>query len=221
MIWTQSETIDSSGQMATIKRVKVDLLSCRNEKLGHDIASWSVRRGVTCVGATDWCRKYCYARRGNFMRSKIQTGHQRRYELSQRQDFVDEMIAEIRKRQFTVIRVHVVGDFYSPEYVRKWIQIAEALPHVRFYAYTRAWRQDHMRQSLEELRMLENFVLFASTDESIDGDAPKHWLKSYAGRENVFNYHECNSKCHKCDLCYYNPDHVYFRTRAGKGFAKK
>ena len=34
--------------------------------------------------------------------------------------------------------MHDSGDFYSPKYVNKWVQIAEALPMVKFYAYTKS-----------------------------------------------------------------------------------
>ena len=40
-----------------------------------------------------------------------------------------------------VCRLHVLGDFYSPEYVRKWGDWLERFPALRVFGYT-AWRAE-------------------------------------------------------------------------------
>ena len=48
------------------------------------------------------------------------------------------MIAEIREKRVDILRVHDSGDYYSDKYIDKWVEIAKALPHVRFYSYTKS-----------------------------------------------------------------------------------
>jgi hypothetical protein len=43
---------------------------------------------------------------------------------------------EIIKKKVDFLRVHDSGDFYSNKYFLKWMQIADQLPNVKFYAYT-------------------------------------------------------------------------------------
>lgn len=68
------------------------------------------------------------------------------------------------------VRVHESGDFYSVEYVRKWIAIAsyfqDVAPRLQFYAYTK--RFDHapknrrIAAALRDLAALPNFTLVDS-----------------------------------------------------------
>lgn len=37
-----------------------------------------------------------------------------------------------------IVRVHVSGDFYRPEYLRAWLEVARQRPTVLFYAYTKS-----------------------------------------------------------------------------------
>lgn len=39
------------------------------------------------------------------------------------------------------VRIHDAGDFFSDEYLRAWIQVAQATPDVLFYAYTKEVRR--------------------------------------------------------------------------------
>jgi hypothetical protein len=48
------------------------------------------------------------------------------------------MLEEIIKSQCGAVRIHSSGDFYSRQYLSKWLTIADALPHVHFYAYTKS-----------------------------------------------------------------------------------
>ena len=55
-------------------------------------------------------------------------------------DFVPRMIEEVQRavqRGAKAVRIHDSGDFYSEDYMLSWFRIAEAVPSVRFYAYTK------------------------------------------------------------------------------------
>ena len=90
---------------------------------------------LTCPMA-DGCVKFCYAKKGAYIWSNVKPAFEKRYELSKTNDFVQAMNAEIRKKKPDYVRVHDSGDYYSRAYLKKWIDIANSNPNVRFYSYT-------------------------------------------------------------------------------------
>jgi hypothetical protein len=79
----------------------------------------------------------------------------------------------------TLIRIHVSGDFSSPNYINQWTALVRRNPGVLFWAYTRSWRVAHLLPDLEELRALPNMQLFASMDKSILELPPKGWRRAW------------------------------------------
>ena len=90
---------------------------------------------LTCPMA-DSCVKFCYAKKGAYIWSNVKPAFEKRYQLSKTDKFVDAMNAEIRKKKPDYVRVHDSGDYYSRAYLKKWIDIANSNPNVRFYSYT-------------------------------------------------------------------------------------
>ena len=187
-------------------------------KLGA-IPHFSLPRGITCPGATEWCKKYCYAAKGRHLYSSVRKSRWNNYEISKREDFVEIMVRAIRKLSerlgVRVLRLHEEGDFYSVEYIKKWMRIAEKLPDIHFYTYTRSWRIPELRAALEELRKLPNFTIIASTDP-YTGPAPAGWPE--AGIEKCYNEraarcpHDLDKRitCDKCKLCVKGIVNVWF-----------
>ena len=90
---------------------------------------------LTCPMA-DECVKFCYAKKGAYIWSNVKPAFEKRYQLTKTENFVDAMNNEIRKKKPDYVRVHDSGDYYSPAYLKKWIEIAIHNPDVRFYSYT-------------------------------------------------------------------------------------
>jgi hypothetical protein len=84
------------------------------------------------------CKKFCYARKGFYCYANVAKAQQRRLAATKRPNFADRMVAEIRRDNVKIIRIHDSGDFYSMEYARAWLSIANALPQVKFYSYTKS-----------------------------------------------------------------------------------
>ena len=103
------------------------------------IVTFSLPAVVTCHGA-DKCLKagYCHAGNYNFKSNKDKFAMN--YQASQRADFTDRINAELSEKwTFTqYVRIHPTGDFYSMDYFKKWVTIANDNPHVVFYAYTKS-----------------------------------------------------------------------------------
>jgi hypothetical protein len=104
----------------------------------------------------DECVKFCYAKKGAYIWGNVKPAFERRYELTKTSDFIVEMNAEIQKKKPQYVRVHDSGDYYSREYLQKWIEIAKNNPDVRFYSYT------NMVELLKEITLPENYDIIYS-----------------------------------------------------------
>lgn len=62
------------------------------------------------------------------------------------------------------VRIHDAGDFYDAEYVRKWIEIVQAHPELKFYAYTKTYglTDKKLVAALNDLEKEPNFKLIQS-----------------------------------------------------------
>jgi len=103
------------------------------------IPAYKTKSGkITCPFA-DSCVKYCYAQKGNYTRfPKIAELMEQKYKISKTNTFIPLMNEEIQKKKATHIRIHDSGDFYSPTYLQKWVDIATQNKDVVFYAYTKS-----------------------------------------------------------------------------------
>lgn len=97
----------------------------------------SAKGKLTCPFA-DKCVKYCYAQKGAYTWGNVKPAFERRYEATKRDDFVEIMVEELIKKKVDYLRIHDSGDYYSNNYIYKWFAIANALPNVRFYSYTKS-----------------------------------------------------------------------------------
>jgi len=141
------------------------LLQLGNSKLGRAIHVWSIPAIDTCPGSTELCRNLCYALRHRFRFDSVKRRLAWNLRQSRRIDFVERMIAEIRSSGVLVLRLHVAGDFYDAEYVRKWIAIVKRSPRARFFGYTRSWRIAAIVPALEELASRSAMRLWYSADD--------------------------------------------------------
>lgn len=110
---------------------------------------WNIPAVITCPYRTAMCEKFCYARKAERMYPSCMAARERNYEITQQADFAERMIftirAEMKSRKFAgkkiVFRIHESGDFYSVEYFRKWVKIANAFidnDNIVFLAYTKS-----------------------------------------------------------------------------------
>lgn len=121
----------------------MNLLSNQNTKLKKDgifhfsIPALKSKTGMTtCPGAGE-CAKGCFARQGFYPMSWVQDRAEVSLEATQRVDFIDKIVAEIRQKKVTRLRIHTGGDFYNRRYLQRWFRIIEQCPQVHFYTYTK------------------------------------------------------------------------------------
>jgi len=185
--------------------------------MGKDGKVWAFNLPaiITCT-PTKWClakkgkEQNCYALKGNYKFPKVQKSYRERLELSKKDDFVERMIHEIDKRNPTYFRFHSSGDFYSEEYVKKVIEIAENSPDVLFRTTTR--RRD-LTKIIQELNSLPNFIVRESLDT--ERTTPKMNLPFAALSQldivSKSNSYECKNDCPKCGYyCWGNSVDMHF-----------
>lgn len=140
------------------------LLSKGSTKLGESIFGWALEAGATCPGKTPTCSHWCYASHGRFCTEQMKARNAWRLGQAKKAGFVDRVCDEIFRRGVLILRVHVGGDFFSPKYTQKWIEIAARNPNVKMFAYSRSWRVEKVRPLLYAWGALPNVRLWLSAD---------------------------------------------------------
>jgi len=141
--------------------------------LNFSLPAYKTKSGKTvCPFAKD-CIKYCYAQKGNYTFPSVIKGLNNRYELSKTDEFVPKMNATIILERPTHVRIHDSGDFYSVEYLNKWISIANDNKEVIFYAYTKS-----IKFFINGLKLPKNLKIIFSegskTDNLINVNKHRH-----------------------------------------------
>jgi hypothetical protein len=138
---------------------------------------------ITCPFAGS-CLKLCYAKRGMYRFGNVERALTKRYEASKEENFVQTItdeLTKVKKDKQTYVRIHDSGDFYSPAYFAKWLEIARLNPSVRFYAYTKS------HSFIRGIELPENFDLIFSLgstkDELIDQENERHSKIFYSAEE--------------------------------------
>jgi len=120
------------------RKLKNTSLMNRARILNFSLPAYKTQNNkMVCPFAKD-CVKYCYAQKGNYRYPSVKKGLNNRYELSKKEEFVTIMNANILIERPTHVRIHDSGDFYSVDYLNKWVQIAKDNKDVIFYAYTKS-----------------------------------------------------------------------------------
>src|ERR1700710_70889 len=113
------------------------LLSQGTDKLGGTIFGWSLPAIRSCPGRSAICSRLCYATHGRFATRKVKALMEWRLQQCKKPGFVADMVDELFRRGVLVCRIHVAGDFMTPTYTAKWIEIVQKSQNVKFFAYTR------------------------------------------------------------------------------------
>lgn len=109
----------------------------------------------TCPGALA-CRGICYAKTGFYIMPNVRKAKEYNLNASLQDTFVQDAISDLRRmRKVNTVRIHDAGDYYNQEYFNKWCQIAQALPHIIFYSYTKALHLD-MSSKPDNLRITQS-----------------------------------------------------------------
>jgi hypothetical protein len=145
---------------------------------------------IVCPFADD-CIKFCYAQKGAYVWSNVNAAFQKRYDATKSDDFVFAAVEELQRNKADYVRIHDSGDFYSPEYLNKWIAIAQLLPQVRFYAYTKSFGL------VRSADIPDNMCFIFSTGSKLDfslNEQEERHAKIFESRERLLEerYVDCS-----------------------------
>lgn len=143
------------------------------------------RTGRLICAFADKCLSLCYAKKGFYNMPAVENALSNRYDASKEENFVSRITSELAKvkpGKQVYIRIHDSGDFYSPAYFAKWLEIARLNPSVRFYAYTKSHSFIRGKFAIPENFDLI-FSLGSKNDELINQESERHSKIFYSMEE--------------------------------------
>jgi hypothetical protein len=134
--------------------------------------------GLSTCPMAGKCAVGCYAKSGAYLFSNVAQAYENRLVAAQSDNFgamIQTELNSAKKRAKTkkvYIRIHDSGDFFSPEYFKKWLVVMLNNPTVTFYAYTK------MISFFKGIKLPSNFTLIYSLggrqDSLIDQANDRH-----------------------------------------------
>jgi hypothetical protein len=70
--------------------------------------------------------------------------------------------------EFEKLRIHESGDFYNNEYFEAWMMVAQRMPEMNFYAYTKS--VPYVKYAEEKLKNIPNFAITLSKGGRADNE---------------------------------------------------
>lgn len=208
------------------------LLDFDNPETGEKIryAQFNTRAVIDCPFRSKGCEAVCYATKGNHNFFDVKASRSRSYESTRRADFVESIVYTIKvekqsKRYLDAVmrvRIHESGDFYSLQYLKKWVSIwaeTEGTEGVAYTLYTKSFPFFLKLSATEKAvinRMLKSGKL--AINWSVDDTTSKAQLDAYLDCVRTFpkaNTYRCTehvestahdnicdcADCAKCGTC--------------------
>jgi hypothetical protein len=198
-------------------------LSEGNSKLRNTLI-FNTPAQLTCIMMSTLCKKECYAMKAQIQYPSARKRRLLHFEASQKDNFVDEMNKEIeskrkrrtrsKERKFVYFRIHESGDFYSQDYLDKWVEIIKQNSDFKFLIYTKSW---HL--NWEKAKELDNLSLRFSNDvttkpfhlkKALEKGLPIATIRKEGERTQGINC-QPNWKCDECRLCWDTKANVSFQ----------
>jgi hypothetical protein len=119
------------------------------------------------------------------------------------------MLSDALPKDAGIVRIHVAGDFFSPDYFKAWVGLAILNPEILFYAYTKS-----LSYWVNNMDLIpENMVLTASRGGRLDSMIDDYGLRSV---KVVFTKYQARKLKLAID---HDDSHAAIPASAGKDFA--
>ena len=196
-----------------------ELLKDGNTKTGKAVKCWAMSTKTCSIQ----CEK-CYGKRGFYAFGNGLEMLNRNAELAMLHlDFFKRAImAQCETfKDGTEIRIHVVGDFFSVEYVKVWQGVIETYPQLIFWTYTKVTKYENAFAEYPNANIVKSVINgkfnFGHCDHIIDlyTELKDNGKNVHICRCGVDDNQHC-SGCHKCSLC----DYVLFIEHSTEYVAK-
>ncbi len=175
--------------------------SCPGAQGGQSIVSERARRRVELnvvqvtaqhVDLADCVCQFCYAEGGNYAYGTNHATQIIRYmwtrEALRSGNFLEVMDWSIKNADFRLqgggglpserhpgkyFRIHDSGDFFSPEYLRQWKELANANPDTVFWAPSRIWATDWGIDAVNQINSPPNNFTIRPSQYMVNAAAPQ------------------------------------------------
>lgn len=195
---------------------------------------------ASCPYATDWCKKYCYAKCVQDLFESVLNCRFRNFEESKKDTFVKDMIDTInfnlerkkyKSKKRIYFRFHGAGDIYSKEYLLKIIDITNYFKDnskLVFQTYTKSL-VFFEGINLSDLNIKILYSIVPDTKETDLENAQNIGFPTFIAT-NTFddlickdNEFKCLGDCSKCQACYEKNDfqNIYVEIHGGRVPNKK
>lgn len=210
-----------------------------NENVGFLV--FDLPAQISCPYATDWCKKYCYAKCvQDLFKDSVLNSRTRNFEETKKDTFVNDMIEIIeyslerkkyKSKNRVYFRFHGSGDIYSREYFQKIIKITEHFKNnkqIVFQTYTKSL------VFLEgiDIKNLNIKILYSIVPDTKNTDiinANNLGLSKFIAITSFEHLNcsefefKCEGDCGKCQACYEENDleNIYVEIHGGRVPNKK
>lgn len=158
-----------------------------------------------CPFASEGCKAVCYATKGNHVFPSVIASRQKSYNETLRSDFAEAMTytltVELNTKRYKgkvmIVRIHESGDFYSLQYLRKWVKIWEAMENVDgiiFVLYTKSFPfflmlTDEEKAIVNRLLKSGKLAINFSMDDTTTTEQKQAYLKCVSAFPNANTYY--------------------------------
>jgi Gene product 88 len=115
----------------------------------------------------------CYAKGGNYARTKVQDKMELRYQGLFNIDWTPALASLIHRKAEQYFRLFDSGDLQSVNHLKNIARVAEAVPQVIIWMPTR--EIDILRKVLDEMGAFPSNLIPRVSATRVDGKAPKGW----------------------------------------------
>ena len=199
-------------------------------EIAYRYAQVNVRAVIDCPFRSKGCESVCYATKGNHVFRSVKESRSRSYNETKRNDFSEAMVYTIKTEKLTaryknavmIVRIHESGDFYSLQYLKKWVKVWKAFENdnsIVFVFYTKSFpfflmlteeEKETIRRLQKSGRLSINLSLDDTTNQSqriayLDMIATYPLCNTYYCTEDVNQVEHDNvcdcADCAKCGAC--------------------
>ena len=222
-LYTKSLIKHGNGKLKDYDDVINDVL--------YRYAQFNLRALLDCPFRSAGCEAVCYATKGNHNFPTVKKSRENAYNVSKSDNFHKMMIYTIRtelnyskryKNNVMILRIHESGDFYSLQYLRKWLKVWKYFinnNNIVFVFYTKSFSFFNMlteeeKKTIRKLQKKGRVAISASLDDTTNLRQKTEYLKMIANYPLTNTYYcteditavkhdnECDCKdCAKCGIC--------------------
>lgn len=181
--------------------------------------TWSLPSRETCPYSTAECRKRCFAKKNETFKS-VRESRNKNLAETKKETFVSDMIKHFEYQlqrpksqdKLIIVRIHTSGDFYSLDYFKKWVNIADHFGNndkILFQAYTKSMP---ILQQYDEIRNIPIHLVWSiwhDTPNEYTEKAIEFGLQTFTAlpKDEIAVAVEnkaflCNGDCGNCKECY-------------------